>query len=492
MKKILALLFLSAAVPAWAQFQLNGKIQHYSGKDSLAINIPLVYGFNPENTIRIPVAGDGMFNITLPAQSVRFATLFYQRHSYTLLLSPGKELTVQWNEPGKQLLFSAGTALPENALLRQIDFDQTPFFLQQETGVLSLDELNTTIKQPYLLQQQKKTDAIQASALAGPVKKLIVAELRYLAFNHLNMLARSNKQNRPALDSFIVSIFDSSRIEPEVWPAGPRYFEFADDYVRYLETKAFLQIKKDNIPPGEPIPYFGISLDSATALVNKYGKPYWRWIGSLRHFPPEVTEHYNYQQIVDLYHYKDLTQAQQLAAVFRQRFPNSRFNADIGRKIDGLRQMLANNAFNKEIVIIDSVQSVYDVVKTLKGKVVYLDVWGTWCGPCKEQLKHTGPLKAAFKNKAVAFVYLDMDADHRDDAWKEFIKVNGLAGIHFRKNRQTIAPIWKELLATHPDKAEYYPQYFIFDKTGKLAVAKALRPDDKEKLYRQLEEVLAK
>ncbi|WP_158618103.1 redoxin family protein [Chitinophaga lutea] len=492
MKKILILLFLSATVPAWAQFQLKGKILHYSGKDSLAINIPLIYGFHPENTVRIPVAGDGTFNIALPAQSIRFASLYYQRRSYSLLLSPGKELTVQWDEQNKQLQPLSGSALQENTLLRKINFDETPFFLQHETGLMPLDELNSTIRQPYFHQQQQKTNTVQASDLPWSYKKLIAAELRYLTFNHLNDLARSNMRNRAALDSFIISVFDSSRIEPEVWPAGPQYFAFAGNYVRYLETKAFRQIKKENIPSSEPIPYFGISLDSATVLVNKYGKPYWRWIGSLQNFPPDVTEVYNYQQIINLYQYKDLTQAQHLAAAFRQRFPASRFNPDIDQKINGLRQMLAQHASNKDIVVIDSVRSIYDVIKTLKGKVVYLDVWGTWCGPCKEQLKHTGPLKAAFKNKAVAFVYLDMDEDHRENTWREFIKVNGLAGIHFRKNRQTIAPIWKELLAEHPDKREYYPQYFIFDKTGKPAVAKAFQPDDKEKLYRQIEEVLAR
>jgi thiol-disulfide isomerase/thioredoxin len=121
---------------------------------------------------------------------------------------------------------------------------------------------------------------------------------------------------------------------------------------------------------------------------------------------------------------------------------------------------------------------------------VYLDVWGTWCGPCKEEIKHLPALKAAFAGKDVTFVYLDVDDDSRDALWKNFIKVNDMEGVHVRKTRETVAPFWKELLAGHADKAEYYPQYFLFDKNGKLAVAKARRPSEKETLYQQIRSVL--
>jgi thiol-disulfide isomerase/thioredoxin len=293
----------------------------------------------------------------------------------------------------------------------------------------------------------------------------------------------------------IINIFDNSIIKPEVLPAGPQYYSFADNYLRYLETKAFLRIKKDSIKPTEPIPYYGISLDSANVVVKKYGKPYWRWVGSTKNFPEAVTEQYTYQQIINLYYDKDLRQIAALSDVFKKQFPLSRFNQEINQKVNSLRQMFAQNESNTDIVVLkdyNKIQSVYDVVAQYKGKVVYLDVWGTWCGPCKEELKFMPQLKSAFTNKDVIFLYLDMDEEDRDVIWKEFIKVNGLTGVHLRKNRQTIAPLWKELLADNQDKAEYYPQYFIFDKEGKVAISKALRPSDKEALYQQINSVLTR
>ncbi len=40
------------------------------------------------------------------------------------------------------------------------------------------------------------------------------------------------------------------------------------------------------------------------------------------------------------------------------------------------------------------------------GKVIYLDIWGTWCAPCKEQMKFVGRVKEAMKGKDVVFMYL--------------------------------------------------------------------------------------
>ncbi|ETZ19117.1 TlpA disulfide reductase family protein [Pedobacter sp. V48] len=498
MKKNITLFSLIfVAIQVSAQFNLQGRIINYSGKDDLVINTPLVYGFHNENSISIPVAKNGTFNITLPTEAQNFVSLIFQRQFYTLLITKNKTLTVSIND--KKLALLSGTALSENELLQKIDIMENPIFMEEQTRHLyeglSFSELNTRLIQPYFAKRDEKINTITTSKISLKNKKLITSEVKSVAYNYLNDFARTQLNNRSTIDSMIINIFDNSIIKPDVHPAGPQYYSFADNYLRYLETKAFLRIKKDSIKPTEPIPYYGISLDSANVVVKKYGKPYWRWLGSTKNFPEAVTEQYTYQQIINLYNDKDLRQIAALSEVFKKHFPQSRFNQGINQKVNSLREMLAQNESNTDIVVLNNynkIQSVYDVVAKYKGKVVYLDVWGTWCGPCKEELKFMPQLKSAFTNKDVVFLYLDMDEEDRDVIWKEFIKVNGLTGVHFRKNRQTIAPLWKELLADNQDKAEYYPQYFIFDKEGRVAISKALRPSDREALYQQINSVLGR
>lgn len=497
MKTSLFFLCLLISLHSPAQFKLEGRVTNFSGQTELKINIPHVHGFYKENSISIPLAANGTFSITLPVSAQKFAWLIFQRQFYTLLLTSGKDLSVELNAKDSTIRLLSGRALAENKVLRQTDPDTPPFFFSG-AGADSLKglpyaALKSRLIEPFLAQQQQKIATILASGLSSADKKLIASETRYWGYNYLNDFARTQLRNKEDVENFVTGVFDQAAIEPEVMPAGPQYYQFADNYLRYLETKAFVKIRKENIPPSAPIPYYHISLDSANILVKKYGKPYWRWIGSLHNFPPAVAENYAYQQIITQYYSRDLSQARSLARAFTQQFPASSFNPHIRKMMDTLNKLLSQQAGNKDIVVVkayDKVQSIYEVIKGLEGKVVYLDVWGTWCGPCKEEIKHLPALRAAFKDKNVAFVYLDMDTDDRDALWKEFIRVNEMTGIHLRKTRETIAPFWKELLANHPDKAEYYPQYFLFDRKGKLVVSKALRPSEQEALYRQINDVL--
>jgi thiol-disulfide isomerase/thioredoxin len=498
-RTIVLLTLLGLAVSSFAQFRLSGKIINYTGKEELNINIPVISGFNKENSIHIPITKKGTFAIHLPIKGQKFAELIFKRKFYTLLLNPNKNLVLQLNESDKTLKLLNGTALAENKMMQAVDLEQYPFFMDNDGNnrfaKLPLKELQKQVLLPYFAQRDEKIKKVQSSTLALKDKQAIAAELKYISYNYLNDLARTQAMDRSVMDSLIFEIFDNIDPKPQIFPAGPQYYAFVRNYLSYLETKAFKQIQKENIKPNELIPYFGISLDSANIIVKNYGKPYWRWIGSNKNFPANVVEQYNYHQLIGAFIDKDLRQFEGLANVFKSKFPNSVYVKDIDQKLGSLKNMLVQNEHNTQIQIIDGyekIASIYEVTKAFKGKVVYLDVWGTWCGPCKEELPYLPDLKAKFKDKAVVFVYLDMDEDNMDSSWRQFIKVNNLTGIHLRKSRQTIAPFWKELLANATDKAEYYPQYFIFDKEGKLVVAKAKRPSAKEELYTQLNNVLNK
>ncbi|MEE1945768.1 TlpA disulfide reductase family protein [Pedobacter sp. KR3-3] len=495
-KTILILLALALPALSFAQFRLNGKIKGYTGTANLQLNIPLVYGFHQENTIQFPIAKDGTFNVAVPIKETKLATLVFEGKRYNLLLHPNKTLTFEANTADTSLRLLAGTALPENKLLLAIGFKDSPFFLNDDGSTfnkLALNGLLDSVVKPFKLAEASKINRVQASSLSNSDKQIISNEIAYRDYFLLDMYARTAGLQKATMDSLVLAIFDKAPLKPKTLIAGSYYYDFIDSYLKYIETKAFKKVKEEQIPSSDPLPYYGISMDSAMVVIKKNGKPYGIWIGASKNLPMAVVEPFTYQQLTNLYNEKNLGQLSALAKVFNQQFPNSIYNKDIKAKTASLQKMLSANASNKKIEIaegFEKISSIASVIKPLKGKVVYLDVWGTWCGPCKEELKSVPALKARFKGKDVAFVYLDMDEDDKDATWREFIKVNGMEGLHLRKGRANIAPFWKELLANAEDKSEYYPQFFIFDKTGKLVVAKAKRPSDKEELYQQIENVL--
>lgn len=496
-KIILLVITLLYYLSAGAQFKLSGKILEYDGKAELKINIPLVFGFYKENSIPIPIAKDGSFSVVLPIKETKFANLIYRRIFHTLLLNPSKNLTA--NLKDTTLILTSGTALTENELMQKVDVEEYPFFLKDEGNneftKLPLQQLKERVLKPYFTQRDEKIKLVNKSTLLVKYKLLIITELKSIAYNYINDFARTQVANKPVIDSLILQVFNEADLEPQIFPAGPQYFAFVDSYIRFLETKAFVKIKTEKILSNQPIPYYGISLDSANIIVKKFDKNYWRWIGASHNFPLNIVEKYTYQQLINLYNDKDLRPFEGLFNAFDKQFPNSIYHQDLVLKSNNLNKILLENETNSNIKIVpdfETVESMNALVKSFKGKVVYLDIWGTWCGPCKDELNYVPELKAHFKGKDVVYIYLDMDEDDKDAAWREFIKVNNMEGLHLRKNRKTIEPFWKELLAGAKDKAEYYPQYFIFDKEGKLVVTKASRPSSKELLYAQIEEFLNK
>jgi len=135
-----------------------------------------------------------------------------------------------------------------------------------------------------------------------------------------------------------------------------------------------------------------------------------------------------------------------------------------------------------------SVSSLANLLAPYKGKNVYLDVWGTWCGPCREEMKYTPALKEKFKDKDVVFLYVDKDENDADSTWRNFINNNHLTGEHVRITQEWISNLWNDL----GSNGQVYPTYFIFDKRGRLAVKNAKRPSDGQILYNQLNEALNK
>lgn len=106
-----------------------------------------------------------------------------------------------------------------------------------------------------------------------------------------------------------------------------------------------------------------------------------------------------------------------------------------------------------------------------QGKIVYVDYWAGWCGPCISEMPYSKQLQSDMADQPVVYAYISSDRSSK--AWKKAMEKHELnQGMHFRITNANKSKGLEDM------QIMFIPRYMIYDKQGKLVNEDAPRPSD--------------
>lgn len=121
----------------------------------------------------------------------------------------------------------------------------------------------------------------------------------------------------------------------------------------------------------------------------------------------------------------------QLYETYRAEFPNSPFLNVLEPGVKENLRFQNSRITDKDYHILtcdSTITSLEDAVKPFKGKVVYIDVWATWCGPCLKEFQYLPTLKEKAHNMDVVYLYISIDRPEERKKWERTIAYHQLKG----------------------------------------------------------------
>ncbi len=140
------------------------------------------------------------------------------------------------------------------------------------------------------------------------------------------------------------------------------------------------------------------------------------------------------------------------------REPLEELYIDLKNRIEN--PVLASDAIINKPENTTAKQLIDSVLITNKGKVIYLDCWATWCGPCKAEMPQSKSLMEELKDKDVAFVFLCIDSE--EDLWKANLAEFQIGGQHYFLTREQSVDLREAF------DIQGIPHYFLFDQDGTI------------------------
>jgi len=442
---------------------ITGKIQNYSpDKDSIN-EVSFIYSnlldFDIQNKAVAKINDNGSFStkFTISNPQVIF---FYFDNSGEVYVEPNTTLNLDFNsrtasnlEFEKSFVFN-GDLKKENEDLRHykttVTFDRTSFY-KKFNALKTPKEAFKLIDSTYSIETKKSENFLTENNLSDNISNWIELESKLNPISDLLSYAifsfRPNDKNKNFNDHFpkeyleeinnIPLINEESFVNTEIYSFLPNY------YNAYLRTSIHSQTKDWK------------KVDSVLYTDKKYAFKN----------NPEFFKILLFDKLSNQLKNNDTLFYHKNEKLITTTFKDTKYENAIKDKLVLVRELIKNPNLpeNSQLLSLNTnnADDIFsEIVKNANGKVIYIDNWATWCGPCKAEFKESTPkLKNKFKDD-IEFVYLCHQSDKNQ--YKPTIAQYQIEGKHYFMNEEQTKNLTKLL------NIRGFPNYTIVDKNGKI------------------------
>jgi thiol-disulfide isomerase/thioredoxin len=208
----------------------------------------------------------------------------------------------------------------------------------------------------------------------------------------------------------------------------------------------------------------------------------------LRYIPAQNAEYYlAVSQHQNVYEGQMEKYALESYLDFKKAYPNSSYTKFLEPEMAPLVAFYSQSgALPQGSAFVDeyaNINSLEELIKKFPGKKLYIDVWATWCGPCRDEFKYKDELYKLLAANNITVVYISIDRDARDEGWKKMISHYGLQGYHIRANKALDSSVSHHFSGT---ESISIPWYILIGSKGEIAVRYAAPPSDLDKLKKEI------